>query len=114
VSQAVEALEAHPQAGMVYADGIMVDADLRILDRHRYRALGLLDLLSFEVLLQPTVFLRRTTLESVGYLDPSYHLILDHELWHAPPAATPSCTSLRMRSSARMLKPRRSCKLGIL
>ena len=59
VRQAVEALEREPDLGMVYADGIMVDSEQMLLDRHRYRTLSLIDLLSFEVLLQPTVFMRR-------------------------------------------------------
>lgn len=81
IGGAVEALRTHPEAGAVYADGIMVDGDLTILDRHRYRPLSVLDLLSFEVILQPTVFMRRDALQTVGLLNPAYHLILDHELW---------------------------------
>ncbi len=81
VRQAVEALQAHPEAGMVYADGLMVDNQARLLDQHRYRGYSLLDLLCFEVLLQPTVFMRREVLESVGYLRPDFDLILDHDLW---------------------------------
>jgi len=81
IRQAVEALQGYPEAGLVYADGIMVDSDQVLLDRHRYRQLSLADLLSFEVLLQPTVFMRRTMLEQVGYLNDAYQCILDHELW---------------------------------
>lgn len=81
VKEAVEALNAHPQTGMVYADGLMVDANSQLLDTHRYRTYDVLDLLSFDVLLQPTVFMRREVLEEVGYLGEDYHLMLDHELW---------------------------------
>ena len=81
IAQAVAALAEHSEAGMTYGDGLMVDADMVLLDRHRYRALGLLDLLSFEVILQPAVFMRRSSLDMVGLLSHEYDLILDHELW---------------------------------
>lgn len=81
VAEAVRALQGHSDAGMVYADGLMVDEDLALLDRHYYQPLTVLDLLCFEVLLQPTVFMRRQVLEDVGLLSDKYHLILDHELW---------------------------------
>lgn len=81
ITAAVQALRENPEVGMVYGDGILIDAEGRILDWHRYRTYTLLDLLCFEVLLQPTVFMRRSVLEDVGYLHQDYNLILDHDLW---------------------------------
>jgi hypothetical protein len=42
---------------------------------------GLEDLMQFKIISQPGVFLRRPVLEQAGYLDVSYHLLLDHQLW---------------------------------
>jgi glycosyltransferase involved in cell wall biosynthesis len=81
VAEAVNALIDHPAAGMVYADGVLIDEEARLLDWHRYRTYDLVDLLSFDVLLQPTAFLRREALEAAGGLQTGYRLILDHDLW---------------------------------
>ncbi|MEX0787471.1 MAG: glycosyltransferase family 2 protein [Anaerolineales bacterium] len=81
VSSAVRSLLAHPEAAFVYADGVMVDEGGCLLDWHRYPALNAERLMSFEVLLQPTVFMRRAAWEESGGLRNAYRLILDHDLW---------------------------------
>lgn len=81
VASAVRAFEREPQAGLVYGDGIMVDEELRLLDYHRYPQVDGLDLLRFEVILQPAVFMRAGALYQAGLLDPQYELVLDHDLW---------------------------------
>jgi glycosyltransferase involved in cell wall biosynthesis len=89
VSHAVLTLQNHPDVGMVYADGLMVDGDLNLLDWHSYPQHSLTDLLAFKVLLQPTVFMRQQVLQHAGYLPTDYHLILDHTLWVRIAAKSP-------------------------
>lgn len=81
VSQAVKALTEDPELGMVYGNGVMVDATGQLLDWHPYRQYTVADLLAFNVLLQPAVFMRAKALQDAGFLRPESHLILDHELW---------------------------------
>lgn len=81
VSQAVRALQAHPDVGMVYADGLKIDSAGQLLAWYRYPQYTLKDLLGFRVLLQPAVFMRRQALAQAGYLPVDSRLLLDHELW---------------------------------
>jgi glycosyltransferase involved in cell wall biosynthesis len=81
VRHAVEAFQGHPEVGLVYGDGVMVDGNLKLLDWHPYRQYELKDLLAFNVLLQPSVFMRHAALEEAGYLIADFHGILDHSLW---------------------------------
>ena len=81
VSQAVQVLQTNPQLGMVYADGLKITAQGHLLDWFRYPQYSLIDLLAFNVLLQPSVFMRRQAALEAGYLPADSRLLLDHELW---------------------------------
>lgn len=81
VRSAVDALQANPQAGMVYGEAVTIDSAGRPLNRLAFGDWGLRELMNFRVICQPAVFMRRALLEKAGYLDDSFHYMLDHHLW---------------------------------
>ena len=81
VSWGVAALQADSTLGLVFGDALTIDAEGHPLNRLSFGDWGLLDLLSFRIICQPAVFMRRSVLERAGLLDNSYHLMLDHQLW---------------------------------
>ena len=81
VSVAVRCFEQNPDVVMVYGDMLAVDGDGQTINVLRYKQLSLQDLLCFQIIGQSSVFFRRSTLEKTGYLDPSFHFMLDHQLW---------------------------------
>jgi glycosyltransferase involved in cell wall biosynthesis len=81
VSRAVAALQADPGLGLVYGDALTIDAQGRPLHPLVFGEWGLAELIRFRIICQPAVFMRRSILEQAGYLDPAYHMMLDHHLW---------------------------------
>lgn len=81
VNQALACLSANPALGMVFGDAITIDSAGKPLTKLTFGDWGLLELMSFYIICQPAVFMRRTTLENLGGLDSSYHYMLDHQLW---------------------------------
>lgn len=81
VSAAVAAFEANPAAVMVYANMQALDENGRITNALNYRQLSLEDLLCFQIIGQPTVFMRRAAFDKAGGLDTSFRFLLDHQLW---------------------------------
>lgn len=81
VREAVEAFAAHPEAGLVYGHGFSIDATGRPFRLLRTGPWGLEGLMTFRMLCQPAVFVRRALWEQVGGLDLGYHYLLDHHLW---------------------------------
>jgi hypothetical protein len=89
VEAAVRAFEAHPEAGLVYGDTAAVDENGEFIHFPKYAQWNLEDLLTFHILGQPSVFLRRDVLLKAGLLDPSFHFLLDHHLWIRMAALAP-------------------------
>lgn len=81
IAQAICAFEANPQVGLVYGDVLSVDQQGRIFNIQKFEQYSLADLMRFQIISQPAVFMRRSVLEKAGMLDMSFHYLLDHHLW---------------------------------
>ena len=81
VSAVVKTFEENPDAVMVYGDMLAVDEHGKTINMLKYNQLSLQDLLCFQIIGQPSVFLRREVFEEAGGLDISFHFLLDHHLW---------------------------------
>ncbi len=81
VREAVEAFRRHPQAGLVYGNALSIDAAGRAFHTLKAGPWGLPQLMTFHMLAQPAVFMRRDVAEAVGFLDDDFHFLLDHKLW---------------------------------
>ena len=81
IKSAVAALEANPQAMMVYGNMLAVNQTGQTINQLRYRPLTLEDLLCFQIIGQPAVFMRSVAFEKAGGLDLDFHFMLDHQLW---------------------------------
>lgn len=101
VAKAVAALQANPELGLVYGDAMTIDAAGRPLNRLAFGEWGLPELAAFRIICQPAVFMRRSVLERAGYLDLSYHFMLDHHLWLRMAAQAPICHLPGLLAAAR-------------
>lgn len=81
ISSAVKIFEENPDAVLVYGDMLAVDEHGKTFNTLKYKQLTLEDLLCFQIIGQPAVFMRRSVLEKTFGLDPAFHFLLDHYLW---------------------------------
>jgi glycosyltransferase involved in cell wall biosynthesis len=81
IRAAVEALAASPQVGMVFGDVLAINAAGETTNIMHYGNWGLEDLMQFQIIGQPGVFMRRSTLVEAGFLEEKFHFMLDHQLW---------------------------------
>ena len=72
---------SNPELGLVYGDAITIDGTGKPIGRFAFEDWGLLDLISFRIICQPAVFMRKKVLEKAGSLERSFHFMLDHQLW---------------------------------
>jgi glycosyltransferase involved in cell wall biosynthesis len=81
ISSVVRCFEQNPDVVMVYGNMLAVDGNGQTINLLKYKQLSLEDLLCFQIIGQPSVFFRRAALEKAGWLDPTFHFMLDHHLW---------------------------------
>jgi glycosyltransferase involved in cell wall biosynthesis len=81
VSKAVAFLEEHPAMGAVYGDGYHIEEDGRIIEPYPTESFNRNRLIEKCYICQPTVFLRRSVLDQVGFLDEKLHYGMDYDLW---------------------------------
>jgi glycosyltransferase involved in cell wall biosynthesis len=103
VSDAVDAFRQHPDVSFVFSDVESIDELGEGFNLMRYGDWKLKDLMSFKIIGQPGVFMRRTVLEQAGYLDLSYNYLLDVQLWLKMAAiAEPQYIPGKVWSAARL------------
>ena len=81
VRAAVDVFKSHPDVVMVYGDMLAVEEHGYVINTLHYRPLSLEDLLCFQIIGQPAVFMRRDAFVKSGGLEPTLHFLLDHQLW---------------------------------
>lgn len=81
VQSAVKVFEENPDVVLVYGNMLAVDKHGKTFNSLNYKQLTLEDLLCFQIIGQPAVFMRRSALHKVRGLDTSFHFLLDHDLW---------------------------------
>jgi glycosyltransferase involved in cell wall biosynthesis len=82
VSDAVEALQAYPEAGLVYGDANLVDGSGQVIGRFPARQTDYRRLRHGYVHIpQQAAFFRASLWRQVGPLDPTFFFAMDYDLW---------------------------------
>ena len=81
VEKAVGIFNANPDVVLIFSNVFSIDAESKLINVMRYGDWGLRDLMAFNIIGQPGVFMRKQSLDDAGYLNPNYHFLLDHHLW---------------------------------
>jgi GT2 family glycosyltransferase len=81
ISSAMKVFDENPDVVLIYGNMLAVDENGTTFNTLAYRQLTLEDLLCFQIIGQPAVFMRRSALEKSGGLDTNFHFMLDHHLW---------------------------------
>ena len=81
VSKAVSFLEEHSETGAAYGEGYHIDVDGRIIERYPTEPFNRQRLVETCYICQPTVFIRKSVMERLGFLDETLQYCMDYDLW---------------------------------
>jgi hypothetical protein len=81
IGAAVAHLSRCPGDGAVYGEGYHADETGRVIGRYPTEPFDLDRLSETCFICQPTVFVRRSVVEQVGYLDEALQFCMDYDLW---------------------------------
>lgn len=81
IKDVVKVFEENPDVVLAYGNMLAVDENGQTFNTLTYKQLTLEDLLCFQIIGQPAVFMRRSALQQTSGLDSTFHFLLDHLLW---------------------------------
>jgi glycosyltransferase involved in cell wall biosynthesis len=83
VSKAVDYFQKHPEVDIVYGDTLLTKADGSPIERLQAPEFNYDQLVAkcHNPIPQPSAFIRRSVMEDVGLLDPSYYYFMDWDFW---------------------------------
>jgi len=81
VSVMVDAFNQTPDMGFIYGDVLSIDGQGKVFNLMTFVPYHLEDLMSFNIISQPGVFIKRDILEKTDYLDMSLNFLFDIQLW---------------------------------
>jgi glycosyltransferase involved in cell wall biosynthesis len=81
LSTAVAFLQAHPEFGAVYGEGYHIQEDGKVIERYPTEPFDRQRLVETCYICQPTVFVRKTVLQEIGFLDENLRYCMDYDLW---------------------------------
>jgi len=101
VSSAVDKLMTDPACGLVYGDVLSLGECDKPIHIQEFGQYDLSDLMKFQIIGQPAVFMRRSVLMETGFLDNNFQFLLDHHLWLRIAGQTRICYSGELWAAAR-------------
>jgi glycosyltransferase involved in cell wall biosynthesis len=81
ISQVIKTFEENPDVVLIYGHMLAVDENGKTFNTLNYKQLTLEDLICFQIIGQPAVFFRNSTLHKTNGLNLDFHFLLDHLFW---------------------------------